>query len=112
MRWCIKKLLTSCNLMHFVLYEEVDQGHQRAEEQTGQDFSVFDCSRMWRTESKTPKSPWQCCNQIGDHENVMPVMVIRRCHVRPSSTSYCPEQARPCDNFRQGRVWPRGEEKP
>jgi hypothetical protein len=46
-------MITSCNLVHFVLYEEVDQGHQRAKEQTCQDFSIFDCGRIWWTESKT-----------------------------------------------------------
>ena len=42
----------------------------------------------------------------------MPVMVLRRCHISPSTTCDCPEEARPCNNFGQSRVRLRSEDIP
>lgn len=69
--------LTTWNLVHFVLYEKVNQGHQSAEEQACHDLPVFYGPTVLRTEGKTAKSPRQRRNQIGNHEDIMPVMIIR-----------------------------------
>lgn len=38
----MEKARTSCDLFDLVLDEEIDQRHDRAEEQSGKKFSVFD----------------------------------------------------------------------
>ena len=104
--------LTSCNPMHFMLYEEIDQGHQCTKEQVCQDFPILDCGRIRRAEGKASKSPWQSSHEIRDHEYIMPTMVVRRCHVCPPTARDCPEEASSRNNFWQGRIRLRREDIP
>lgn len=70
-------LLTSWHLVYFVLDEKIDQRNQGTKEQPGQIFPVFDSDRVGRAQGETAESPWQCSNKIANHEDIMPIVVIR-----------------------------------
>lgn len=73
--------------MHLVLNKEVDERHQRREEGTCKELSVFECGRIAWAQSKAAQGPWQGRYEVRDHENVVPVVIVGRGHVRPSATS-------------------------
>lgn len=72
--------------MDFVLDEEVYHRHQRAEEQASKDLAVPNCPRVVGAQGKTAYCPWHCSNEVGDHENVVPAVIICRGDICPSST--------------------------
>lgn len=98
--------------MHFVLDEVVDQGHQSAEEQTGQDLAVLDSAAVVRAEGEAAESPGQGCHQVRDHENVVPVVIISRGNISPASTRECPEQAHTSNQLWQGGIGAGSQEVP
>lgn len=104
--------LTTRDLVHFVLDKVIDQRHQSTEEQTGHDLPVLHSAAVVRAESQTTQRPRQSSNQIRNHENVVPVMVIRRRNVCPTTTGERPEYSNTSDNLRKRRVRPRGEDIP
>lgn len=87
--------------MNLVLDEEVNQGNKSAEEGAGQIFAVFDGLRVGRTQSQTSQCPWQSGDQVADHENVVPVMIVGTGHVGPSTTRQCPEDSHSCNKLGQ-----------
>ncbi len=70
-------VLTSWNIVNLVLKEEVNERNKTAEERAGQYPPIFDCYRVRRTERKASQCPRYGRNQIADHEDVVPIMVIR-----------------------------------
>lgn len=98
--------------MDFVLNEEVDKRHEGAEECACQNLPVPDCSRIWWAQCKTSEGPWYSCDQVGDHEDIVPVVIIGRGHVRPATTGKSSEQPGNCDDFWQGPIRPRRQEIP
>lgn len=98
--------------MHLVLNEVVNQWHQGTEEEAGNDLAVLDGPAVVRAQRKTAQSPWQGSHQIGDHEDVVPVMVIGGSDICPSTTGQSAEDANTSDNLRQSRVGPCGQNIP
>ena len=86
-------MLTSRYAMDLVLNEEVDQRHQHSEERPSKDLSIFDSDRILRTQHQTANSPRESCNQVRNHKDIMPVMVICRSYVCPSTTCERSEDA-------------------
>lgn len=72
--------------MNLVLDKKVYQGDDAAVECARQVFSVLDGDRIGRAQRKTAKSPGNGGKEIGDHEDVVPVMVIGRSNIGPPST--------------------------
>lgn len=77
---------TSWYTMHLVLDEEVHQRNQRPKESTRQVLSVLDGLRVGRTQRQTSQCPRQRSHQIADHEDVVPIVIIRARNICPSST--------------------------
>lgn len=98
--------------MHLVLNKVVDQGNQCSEKETGENLAVFDSAAVCGAKSETAQCPWKSSNQIRNHEDIMPVMVIRRCHISPSTTGQCSEQTSESDNLGQRRTGPCGHQIP
>jgi len=94
----------------FVLDEKVYQGYQSAKEGTSEHLPVLDGYWIRRAQSQTAQRPWQGSNQIADHEDVVPVVVVCRGDICPSSTGKRPEDANPENDLWQGRVGSSSEE--
>lgn len=79
-------LLTSRNTVNLVLDKVINERYQGPEEQPGKDFAVLDGFFVGlRGEQETANRPRQSEDQVSNHENVMPVMVVRRSNVNPST---------------------------
>lgn len=98
--------------MHLVLDKVVDQGNQGSEKETGENLAVFDGAAVRGAESETAQCPWKSSNQIRNHEDIVPVMVIGRCHISPATTRQCSEQTSESDNLGQRRAGPCGHQIP
>ena len=79
--------------MDLVLNEIVNQWNQSSKEQTSQDFAILDGTAVVRAECKATQGPRQGGHQVRDHEDVMPVVIIGRCNIGPTTTCQCPEDA-------------------
>lgn len=62
--------------MNFVLDKEVYQGYQGTKKAAGKEFAVSNGFRVAPAESKTSQRPREGGHQIGNHENVMPIVVV------------------------------------
>jgi hypothetical protein len=91
--------------VNLVLDEEVHKRHKCRKESSAQVFSQFDGTRIRRTQCETSQCPRQSCDQVADHEDVVPVVVIRACNICPSSAGQCPENSHSCDEFWQAGIW-------
>jgi hypothetical protein len=78
--------LTSSDTMHLVLNEEVDQWHKSAEKGRCQVFAIFDGLRIGGAECDTASRPRKRRNNVGNHENIMPIVIVCRCNVCPAAT--------------------------
>lgn len=87
--------------MNLVLDEEVDQGHQGTKETASKEFAVSNGFRIVPAESKTSQRPREGGHEIGNHENIMPIVVVGRCHICPSTTCHRSEYAGPKNELRQ-----------
>lgn len=95
---------TSSDVVNLVLDEPVDQRNQGTEEGTCKELSISDSRWVGGAQRKAADCPWERCHKVRDHEDVMPVMIIRRCHICPSTTGQCPEDANASDEFWKSRV--------
>lgn len=82
----VRNTLTTSDVVHLVLYKEINQGKNGAKESTSEVLPIPDGIRMRWTQSNATKSPRYCKDEIRDHEDVVPVVVIGRGDVSPSST--------------------------
>ena len=87
--------------MHLVLNEEVDQRYEGAKERSSQVFPVLDRFRIGWAQSQASQRPRQCRDEVADHENVVPVVVIRARDVRPSTARQRPEYTHAGDELGQ-----------
>lgn len=76
---------TSSNAMHLVLNEEVDERHQGTKESTSKVLPVLDSLRVWWAQGNASQGPRQGCHNVRNHENVMPVMIVRRGDISPAA---------------------------
>ena len=84
-----------------MLDEEVDQRNKCAKEGVSKTFAVLDRSRVRRAEHCASDCPGERSHQVADHKDIMPIVVIRACNVRPSTTSECSEDTHTSDKLRQ-----------
>ena len=77
---------TSSNMVHLVLDEEVNEWQYGGVKCARKVFAILDGGWVSRAESDDAKRPRNGREQIRDHENVMPVMVIGRRDVSPATT--------------------------
>lgn len=98
--------------MHLVLNKVVDQWHQCPEEEAGHDLAVLDGPAIVWAQRKTAQCPRQSGHQVGDHEDVVPVMVIGGSDICPTTTGQGAENANAGDDLRQSRVGTCGQNIP
>lgn len=104
--------LTSCHTVDLVLDEEVHQRHEGTEEAAGQVFPVLDGLGVCGAQGNAPGSPGNREDDVGDHQNVVPVVVVGRSDVRPPATRQGTDDAGNGDRFREGAAGFRGEQVP
>ena len=69
-------ILTSCNLVNLMLYEEVNHGNNSSKEGGGNVFSVPNGFRIGRAQGEAAKCPRDRGYEIRNHEDIVPVMII------------------------------------
>lgn len=84
-----------------MLDEEVDEWDQCSKECSSQVFPQLDRSWVGRAQGEAAQCPRQRRNQIADHEDIVPIVVIRACNIGPSSASQRPENTHSCDELGQ-----------
>jgi hypothetical protein len=70
-----------------VLDEKVDERYYSGKEGSREVLSVLDSHRVPRAERKTSVGPWDGSDEIGDHKDVVPVVIIGRRDIGPSAAS-------------------------
>jgi len=83
-----------------VLDEEVYERNQRSEEAASEIFPVLDRGCVGRAQRKAAGSPRDGEHKIGDHQNIVPIVVVSRRDIGPSSAGQCTNNARDGD-----RLW-------
>jgi hypothetical protein len=96
---------TSSNAVNLVLDEKVDQRHKRGEKTSSKDLSIFERGGIVGAQGDTAYCPWQSCNKVRDHEDIVPVMVVGGGNICPSSAGQRSEDADTSNELGQGRVW-------
>lgn len=107
-----RRFLTARDFMNLVLNKEVHKWHDRPKEARSQDLSPLDAGRIWRAECKASHCPRNRCDQIADHEDVMPVVVISGGDIGPSAARQCSEDSHACNHLREGCIWACGKTVP
>jgi len=105
----LRRRHTSGNTVYFVLNEEIYQWHKSSKETAGKSLAVLECSGVLRAQSNATHCPWQCCNEVRDHEDIMPVVIIGGGYVCPSSAGQSPKDAYASDELGKGRVRSTGQ---
>lgn len=108
----ILSLLTASNTMNLVLDEEVNQRHQSSEKQPSQNLPVLDGTLILRAESKAPNGPREREDQVRNHENVVPVVVVGAGDVDPATTQDRPEEAHERDELGSECAGPSSQDIP
>lgn len=98
--------------MNLVLDKEVDQGYQSSEKGAAKDLPVVDCSWVVRTQRETSDGPWKSSDKVGNHEDVMPVVVVGRSDIGPASASEGSEDAHTSDELGKTGVGSCGQDIP
>ena len=88
---CKDNALTSRDAVNVVLDQEVDHGDQRAKEGVGKELSVLHGLWVLGCRLDGADNVRDGAEQVHNHRNVVDVMIVRRCHKDPSSTSDTPE---------------------
>lgn len=105
-------VLTAGNPVDLVLDEEVDEGNDGAVETAGDILPIFDGLGVRRAQSKAGECPGNRRDKVGDHENVVPVVIVSRGHVRPTAAGQRPKDAPEGDELGQVVAGLRSKEVP
>ena len=95
-----------------MLYEEIHQRHERPEEGAREDLPVFDSFSVRWAQREAAQRPRQRRDEIRDHEDVVPVVVVRRGDICPAAAGERAEDARVRDKLGELLSRARGEEVP
>lgn len=95
-----------------MLNEKVHERYQRSEESAGQVLPILDSLRIWRTQRQTTQCPRQRSHQIADHEDIMPIVIIRARNICPSSAGQSPEHTHASHELGQRAVRPLSQAVP
>lgn len=87
--------------MDLVLDVKVYQGQDAAVEGARRIFPVLDCDRIRRAQRNAAKGPWDGGEQVGDHKDIMPVVIVGRGDIGPSSAGQRAEDAPEGNEARQ-----------
>ena len=87
-----------------MLDEKVNERYKSCEERATKDFSKIYGSWIRRAEGETANCPWDGGYQVRNHEDIVPVMIVCGCNIRPPSTSQGPEDTDTSDKFGQDRA--------
>ena len=68
--------LTSSNLMDLMLDEEVDHRDESTKESACKVFPISHGFGVGKAQGKTAQCPRYCGNKVGDHEDIVPVMIV------------------------------------
>ena len=98
--------------MHFVLDKIVNQWYQGTKEGPRQVFSVLDCPGIIWTQDDTTISPWYSRDEIRNHEDVVPLVIISRRNICPSTTCQCSKHAHERNEFWEALIPFRRKEIP
>ena len=98
--------------MDFVLYKPVYQRYQSPKECSCNDLSKFYRLLIRRTKRQTSNGPWQGSYKVWDHEDIVPIVIIRRSDISPSSACKRPENTHTNDEFSHSSPWPWSEKIP
>ncbi len=88
--------------MDLVLDEEINQWHKSAEEGASKVLSILDGPRVGRAQSETPRCPRDGEYYVCDHEDIVPVVIIRRSDIGPPTTGESPEDTEERNRRGQG----------
>lgn len=80
-----------------MLDKKVNERHEGTEEGAGEVFAVLDGGRVGRAEGNTASGPGQRRDNVGNHEDVVPVVIVGRGDVRPAATGQCAEETHGSD---------------
>lgn len=83
--------LTTSNAMHLMLNKEIHQRQNRSKKAPSEYLPPLQTPRVPRTQGNTAYRPGYRGHQIGDHEYIMPIVIIRRRDICPTPTRYRPE---------------------
>lgn len=90
--------------MHLVLDKVVDQRDEGAKEETSKNLSVLNSPTVVWAQGQATDSPRQSRDQVRDHKDIVPVMVIRRRNICPSTAGKCPKQSNTGNKLGERRV--------
>ncbi len=90
--------------MHLVLDEVVNQRDKGAEEETSENLSVLNSPTVVWAQGQATNSPWKSRNQVRDHKDVVPIVVIRRRNICPTTAGKCPKQSNAGNKLGERRV--------
>lgn len=85
--------------MHFVLDEKVDERDDSAEKGAGHVLAVLDGVGVVGAQGEAAKHPGDGGHKIRNHENVVPVVVVRRSDVGPAAAGESAEDTEKGDNL-------------
>lgn len=77
---------TSSNTVDLVLNEKVNERHKGSEKGTGKELAVLDSRRVVGAERNAASGPGESSDNVGNHENIMPIVVVGRGNVGPATT--------------------------
>jgi hypothetical protein len=99
--------------MDLMLNKIVNQWNKSSKEETCEDLAVLDgLDIARRRQGQATERPGQGENQVCNHEDVVPVMVVSGSDINPSSAQHSPDHADCKDKLWARAVPPRGEEIP
>lgn len=99
-------------MVDLVLDEKVDQWHKGSKEGACEELPIAESSRVAWAQSQTSKCPRKSRYEVGNHEDVVPIVVVGRGDIGPATACQCAEYANTSDEFRQRRIWFSGEDVP
>jgi hypothetical protein len=100
------------HLVDLVLDEEVDQRHKGSEEGATEELAVVDGLGIVGAQGDAADGPGQSCDQVGNHEDVVPVMVVGRRDVGPPSAGEGSEDANTQDELGERLIGSRCQDVP
>lgn len=98
--------------MDLVLDEKVDQRDQGSEKEASQQLAVLDGRLVWRRESEAAEGPGKGEDEVRDHKDVVPVVVVGRGDVNPAAAENGPDETDRSHKLGRKRAGLCGEQVP
>lgn len=105
--------LTARRSVDLVLDKEIKRGEKSSKERRAQKLSVSHSGWVrFGAQGNTSNGPGYGGDKVGNHENVVPIMVVGGCHIGPATAGKGSEDADSKDELGESRVWAGGQEIP